>query len=494
MPRLAALLASCSLLISISATASDSRAADSAPLHVIADAEVNRALDALEPETGRGPVRLAVSLSVSLSEANGAWTLEASGPVWWLRLYSAGATLLIPSFDVLTLPDGAELRAYNRDGSVVRGPYSAADVADGSGLTLPFIPGEEALLELRMPDGVPREGVQLHIAHLGHGVLPLAGSGLPVPKSSSCNIDVACQQGGAWNEPIRSVVALQIPAFGNSVSLCSGQLVNNTAQNGAPYVLTANHCGITASNARNVVAFFNFQTSSCNASANGNTDQNIVGARLLMSDPRSDVSLLQLDRAPPASFNAWYSGFNASPVGLPSSGASIHHPRGDEKRISLFSQPASRERVRIESIRTTDAFRVRWSQGITEPGSSGGGLWNERRQLVGVLSGGNTSCANPGGEDYYGRLDVAWNNGLSGFLDAGNTQRSDFCGTSTGGRCASGGVSVAPVPSSGSVSNNGSSRSSGGGALDTAPLLLLLWLVREGLRRRSSRCNLDSVA
>lgn len=205
-----------------------------------------------------------------------------------------------------------------------------------------------------------------------------------------------------------------------------------------------------------------------------------------MSHAASDVSLLQLDRAPPASFNAFYSGFNASPAALPLSGASIHHPGGDEKRTSLFSQTAGRERARIQGIRTVDAFRVRWAQGITEPGSSGGGLWNERRQLVGVLSGGSTSCANPGGIDYFGRLDAAWNSGLSRFLDAGNTGRTDFCGTRTGARCAAA-AGGAPPPSSGSTSNSGAGGSGGGGAFNTAPLLLLFWLVRQGSRRRSSR-------
>jgi lysyl endopeptidase len=48
------------------------------------------------------------------------------------------------------------------------------------------------------------------------------------------------------------------------------------------------------------------------------------------------------------------------------------------------------------------------ASGTTEGGSSGGGLWNGAHRLIGVLSGGAASCANPSGSDYFARLERAW--------------------------------------------------------------------------------------
>lgn len=48
-----------------------------------------------------------------------------------------------------------------------------------------------------------------------------------------------------------------------------------------------------------------------------------------------------------------------------------------------------------------------WTQGATEPGSSGAALIDmESRQVVGVLTGGTTTCDVFSGADYFGKLSV----------------------------------------------------------------------------------------
>ena len=50
-------------------------------------------------------------------------------------------------------------------------------------------------------------------------------------------MDVICSDGLPWANEIKSVVRILTGG-----TLCTGTLVNNTAQDGTPYVLTAEHC------------------------------------------------------------------------------------------------------------------------------------------------------------------------------------------------------------------------------------------------------------
>src|SRR5690606_4962120 len=127
---------------------------------------------------------------------------------------------------------------------------------------------------------------------------------------------------------------------------------------------------------------------------------------------------------PSAAFKVYYSGWDASGE-IPASGAGIHHPRADEKRINVFDQPARRARLCPDeqcAEPTAYVWRVIWSQGINEPGSSGSGLWNQDKRLVGVLYGGLSECGAyaPEAPDYYGRLDIAWPAGFKQHLDPKN--------------------------------------------------------------------------
>ena len=52
-------------------------------------------------------------------------------------------------------------------------------------------------------------------------------------------------------------------------------------------------------------------------------------------------------------------------------------------------------------------MQVQWTQGATQPGSSGAALIDaDTRKVVGVLTGGTTSCSIFSGSDYFGKLSV----------------------------------------------------------------------------------------
>ena len=53
--------------------------------------------------------------------------------------------------------------------------------------------------------------------------------------SGSCNNNVICPEGDPWRDQIRSVAMITVGGSG----FCTGQLINNCANDGTPYFLTA---------------------------------------------------------------------------------------------------------------------------------------------------------------------------------------------------------------------------------------------------------------
>ena len=291
----------------------------------------------------------------------------------------------------------------------------------------------------------------------------------------ACNIDTACPLGDAWRNEIRSVARLQI---GGGL-LCSGQLVNNLRQDDRRLLLTANHCdiGTIGSPASSVVFYWNYQAATCGG-AEPNLNQNTNGATELADDVDSDFSLLQANAVPAGVF---FAGWNSSASDVPACGVTVHHPRGHAKSISGFNGA-----TRTLSPQLTpggpriQSWEVRWVQGTTEGGSSGGGLWNQNKQIIGQLSGGFAACSegNPNVDndqaDYYGRLDAGWAE-LRAFLDPANTGTRALCGKDPGGGACSNPAPVGcPIPVAGGSGDGGGGGGGGGGALSLALLGLLL--------------------
>ncbi len=105
----------------------------------------------------------------------------------------------------------------------------------------------------------------------------------------------------------------------------------------------------------------------------------------------------------------------------------IHHPRGDVKKISSDNEPLGTGSANFWTI-------DQWDSGLVESGSSGCALFDATNRIIGQLHGGdvNIGCtAVPGGSlvdnNTYGRFNVSWTGGgtnstrLSNWLDPGLT-------------------------------------------------------------------------
>lgn len=447
-------------------------------------------LTAAIEEARSSPLTFASGIAFPLDEDDGSWDEPEAGVARWrLRLESPGAQNLSVKLGQLQLPAGGRLWYYGADGRDIQGPYAAS----GSRM-LPIVRLDQAVLEARMPLAA-RDDFHIELAEVFHGFRAL-GRAAPEAKgafgdSGSCNINVACSEGNDWRNEIRSTVLytrVERVLLGVAMVQCSGALMNNTRQDDRPLVLTANHCGVSASTQMSdVQVYFNVQKSSCSSTTDGPVNQVIAGGTFLARDQESDFSLFTLATPPPPAYNVHYSGWDARTDATPRSGAGIHHPGGDDKKISIYSSALRRvDNAQAGAGLTVDGWEVRWSRGVTEQGSSGSGIWNQDHRLVGVLSGGASSCDAPSASDIYARFDRGFtaNSASSGqlkaHLDPGNTGSLLLNGKNAGS-------SGSDLPANGGSGGGGGGGSGGGGggggSVDIGLLAVGLLLARLRLGR-----------
>jgi hypothetical protein len=380
-------------------------APDLASLQAVPRVELSAAAvqKALAESTKGRPYQYAVPVRLTLHPRQGLWLPRGERASWRLRLHSPGAHSLSLHLEQAALPAGAELWTYDAQARLVHGPYDAARLGR-SGLWTAPVAGDELVLEVRAPAAKAAE-LKLGAVRAFHGfrdwkTTAKAGAG-------SCNVDVTCAAGQAWSEDAGAVARISI---GGSF-LCSGQLVNNVRQDERRLFLTANHCGIDGDTgpAESVIFYFNY-TGACNDSTpEPLPPPTFQGAQRLASDVQSDFVLLLITDPQPLPAGIYFAGWDATGVDPASGGVSIHHPSGDEKKIAFHDVVPTRNTVDIGTGCAIDTWQVQWSSGTTEGGSSGGGLWDDAsHRLIGVLSGGAASCANPNGFDYFARLDRGW--------------------------------------------------------------------------------------
>ena len=193
-----------------------------------------------------------------------------------------------------------------------------------------------------------------------------------VEKSGDCNVNVVCSAGDPWRDEIRSVGRILISGTG----LCSGTLVNNALEDETPYFLSANHCGITAGTAPSIVFYWNYEASQCamtTAQADGTLNQFSTGSTFRAAHEPTDLALVQLDTAPNNNFNVFFAGWNNSPA-APTGVVGIHHPSGDEKRISIDNDDLTIVDAVGSDVITSNGTHLKvgaWDLGTTEGGSSG---------------------------------------------------------------------------------------------------------------------------
>lgn len=404
---------------------------------------------------GVGPLRFAEPLTTEITPTtHGTWeTLEDGTHLWRLRIQSAEALSINLGFTTYQMPSGGELFVYAPEYESVIGPFTAEDNAVHGELWTPIVSGDEVVVEVVLPPD-RRTQLQLVLGQVSHGFRSLDAISA-AKRSGACNVDVACSQADPWRAQARAVGTY---SFGGS-RLCTGVLINNTAQNWRPYFLTADHCGVNETNAASMVVYWNFRNSTCRepSEAGGRGDGNLgqfntgsfhrasySGARLGISGG-PDITLVELDDPIDLSYDVHFAGWNRQDAPTTRS-VGIHHPQGQEKRISFDEDPSTVTSYLENTIGPSGPTHLRvgaWDLGTTEPGSSGSPLFDAGGHVVGVLSGGFAACASPAEDnnqpDWYGRFALGWNGGeskgtqLSYWLDPFDTAAEATSGLSLDG-------------------------------------------------------------
>jgi len=385
---------------------------------------------------GHSP-RFAVPVEASAGlQQGGTWTeLEDGSRVWRIELRAKGALGLAVIYDQFRLPPGSHLRMYSPDGQQRRGPYTFQQNRPSGKFWTGFIRGEGAVLEYYEPAGQRGQG-QLHFSRVdyayraegfGRSPDPQTAASFGFGSSLDCHENANCPGGEEWEDQQRGICRI-VMVLEEGTGYCSGSLINNTAEDETPYVLSAHHCQQGYTPLHDLWRFdFKYQSEGCNDPSSEPGFHSLMGCVQRATRQESDFLLLEITAPIAIDYNLYFNGWDRSGA-APAEGLLYHHPSGDIKKRSAYTQPAV---VHPSAISWNNGdfvtppnyhYEVRYSQGTFEVGSSGSPLFGENKKIRGQLHGGNSSC-NGLTTAFYGRLSKSWEEGqdsssrLSDWLD-----------------------------------------------------------------------------
>lgn len=273
----------------------------------------------------------------------------------------------------------------------------------------PIVSGDVIRVEVSVAGGYSLAQAGLKLVQVSHlDIDPAATQSAMAAKigeSDPCEKDIVCRTSPPANfRSTADSVARMVFTKGGSSYLCTGTLLNNNNATRRHLFWSANHCISSQTVANTLQTYWFYEATTCGGLTASSRARTLSGgAYLRHNNSARDTLLLELKSAPPS--GAIYAGWSSAAI--TSTGTAIegiHHPAGDVKMYSLGSITAT-----SSSIDGLGPFyRVQWSTGVTEGGSSGSGLFTRTSagayQLRGGLYGGLSFCTNPTANDYYSRF------------------------------------------------------------------------------------------
>jgi lysyl endopeptidase len=238
------------------------------------------------------PNQIGINRPVKVSPNTRAQTfVNADGSrVIVLIIKSSGASGTGVHFRNFALADGEEVYVYGAGAdSIVFGPFTDKGPWGSGEFWSGTVDGDTVVIEFyKKPD---EEGQRFEIFEISHIFTELDWRlRSNEPAVLNCEVDASCYAGPEKNAVARIV-------FNNGgAHVCTGTLLNDLAQDGTPYFLTANHCINSQAVAQTVETYWFYQTTSCNSGVLGNWVHSPPGANLLATQSSNDFSLLRLQK------------------------------------------------------------------------------------------------------------------------------------------------------------------------------------------------------
>jgi len=365
------------------------------------------------------PLKVAEIVPLALDiKSTGEWRfLSDSTLIWQKSITVKDALGILISYKDFYIPRGGKLFIYNKDKSHVLGAYTHETNPKGGAFATEAIWGDSFTFEY-VSSKESSEAPCIAIESLGYmferSILdddmskktPMINT--PHPEGRGlCRINVNCIDGINWQKQKRGVVLYFVKLYDGWYA-CSGSLVNNTNNDGKPYVLTASHCFNYDPNWETLITYFNHEFPDCE-NLNVMPDyKSITGATPLAYIPLdrgSDTFLFELKESIPNEWKPFYNGWDRRSIPA-NNGVVIHHPNKDVKKIITYNR-------KLKDATHGGATNAHWEviydgRSVTEKGSSGSPIFNTDGLIVGTLTGGFTYCDKPYASDFYGKLWYAW--------------------------------------------------------------------------------------
>jgi hypothetical protein len=288
--------------------------------------------------------------------------------IWAIR--SAGAKGLRVRFERFDLPARDAVYVYGTSPtSLVGGPYTSRGPSGASHFWSSSVEGDTIIVEHSTWSGAesPATAEVLHI-------VDDLSADTNAPDLLTCHQDASCYTSAARNAVAR------LHFIKNGIGyVCSGTLMNDRNSTRTPYLLTANHCIPSQSVAETLETYWLYRSTSCGSGVvSSSWRRSAGGADLLVTGRDSDYTLLRLNDSPPAGVT--YAGWSTQEQPLGAAIFSFHHP-GAAKPPSAESY-LRRSAGRIGHLATgcstsglTNGYRVDWTSGAIEGGSSGSAIF-----------------------------------------------------------------------------------------------------------------------
>ena len=350
---------------------------------------------------------------------------EGSKNTYLLGIESRDALAIGLNFNQFVLTENSELFFYDEEMTSFLGSFNQLNNKETQELTSSLIKSDRIVIELNIPENELND-LKLNIDSIIHDFTDINNYFDSSSNREDCNTNVICEDGDDWRDQINGVIRVTMGG-----GLCSGSLINNTANDRTPYVLFADHC--VSGSASGYVFHFNYQSTTCNGTT-GSLGQSVSGAVVLAQEDINsgpDFALMEITTDIPDSYDPFYVGWSRV-SSAPQEAVGIHHPGADIKKISFTNDTVTSNGYYWE---------FQYDNGRVIPGSSGSPFFDENKRQVGIASYIYTNYCDPSPDCYcaqqydhgYGRFDQAWNMGLSSYLDPLNTGVQSLDGISISG-------------------------------------------------------------